>query len=55
MADIEWAKLQMKKHPYNSACGHDSVSYSEIDDIPNEDLLILFQECIDSGMPLIYG
>ena len=49
MEDIEWAKLHIKKHPSNSACGQDHVSYGEIEDVPNEDLLALFQSCIDSG------
>jgi hypothetical protein len=49
MEDIEWAKLHIKKQPPNSACGQNHVSYSAIEDIPNEDLLVLFQRCIDSG------
>jgi hypothetical protein len=40
---------EIKKHPPNSASGNDRVSYDEIDNIPNEDLLVLFQQCIDSG------
>jgi len=49
LEDIEWANQEIKKHPPNSASGNDCVSYNEIDTIPNEDLLVLFQQCIDSG------
>ena len=47
LCDIEWAMRHIKKHTPNSACGEDDVSYNEVLHIPNEDLLILFQECVN--------
>ena len=47
--EIEWVKLHIRKHPSNSALGFDHVSYKDISGIPKEDLLHLFQMCVDSG------
>jgi hypothetical protein len=44
--EVEWAKVKIKKHRANSACGLDGVAYNKISEIPNVILVNLFNKCI---------
>lgn len=52
LAELEEVQRRIAKHPGKSATGPDGISYGDIAAIKNADLLILFQQCIDSaGVP----
>ncbi|TFY50289.1 hypothetical protein EVJ58_g11109, partial [Rhodofomes roseus] len=48
MNEVEDAKAHIREHSLKSATGIDKVAYERVLRIPNEELLHLFQACVDS-------
>ncbi|KAF5378897.1 hypothetical protein D9615_006858 [Tricholomella constricta] len=44
--DIAWVKDHLKKHSISSTPGEDNICYSAVMSIPNDDLVLLCNECI---------
>ncbi|PSR99181.1 hypothetical protein PHLCEN_2v4184 [Hermanssonia centrifuga] len=48
ISEIENVKLHIKTHTMHAARGADKVNYAHVMSIPNEDLRLMFQACVDA-------